>query len=159
VEAAQRIEQAAERRRQNQAWVRSPEGQGAASKEAEAVARALTSRIDAMHGASGFRHRKVNGQTIVECPRAGLAAGWHQACVMFPLGYLAVSEYDGFLTVGGLFPDDQKATCLGTWRYTFDRDAAGRTGWLNTENGRDFQTTEELVEAHLKRIVDKTRDE
>jgi hypothetical protein len=158
VEAAHRRERAAERRQQNDAWLRSPEGQSAATEEFETVARALTSRIDAMKGARGFRHRWVDGQTIVECPQAGLAAGWHHALAAFPLGYLAISEYDGFLTVGGLFPDDQKAKCLGTWRYTFDREETGRTGWRDSESGRDFQTTDTLIEEHLKRIIEKTGD-
>ena len=157
VQIAQRQQREDERRRQKDVWLRMPESLTAMVEQFGTITRHWTARVEEMKGALGFRSRKVNDEVLVESVRAGLAAGLHLRGRSAYEGQLAISEYDGYLTVGGFFPEDQKAKRLATWRYAFDRDDADTMGWRDTESGC-FYTSEQLAEHHLKRLVKQPGD-
>jgi hypothetical protein len=162
VEILLRREQERERLDQKAAWLRSPEGRAAAIREFDAVASGLVARVDAMKGLKGFRHRKVQNITVAESPETGLYVDWKSDDEFgVPLGHLAISHFDGFVdALHSLPPEDveNRGTYLGTWRYTFDRDEAGLTGWRETDSEHRFLTTDELLEGHLKHALKRVRD-
>jgi hypothetical protein len=159
VEKAARLHRAAEHRKRQKEWLRSPAAAEAAERQFSSILEYLSSQIEAISkgGTPIDLHRAQEERNVyaIRAPAASLVFWWERDLGSGPIATLKMREFDGPVFLGPWAAMRPTPNEVATYEYVLELDEADNEGWRGSGTERRFYTSEQLAERHLKRIIDR----